>query len=91
MGSARAPETAGPIIRPRLKEQVMRDMPRACVLSVQDSDMMAFTVPTTPVCVCVCVCVCVRVCVCVCVCVCACVCVRRVCACVQLCECTYSM
>ena len=53
MGSARAPETAGPRIRPRLKAQMMRDMPRAWDRLVEDSDMIAFTVPTTPVCTCV--------------------------------------
>ena len=58
MGSARAPETAGPRIRPRLNAQVMRDMPRAWDRLVEDSDMIAFTVPTTPVCVCTYVCLC---------------------------------
>ena len=48
MGSARAPDTAGPTTRPRLKAQVMRDMLRACVRLVEDSDMMALIVPTAP-------------------------------------------
>ena len=53
MGSARAPEMAGPRIRPRLCAQMIRDMPRAWDWLVVDSDMIAFTVPATPVCTCV--------------------------------------
>ena len=48
IGSAKTPETAGPIIRPRLHAQIVRDIPNAWVWLLDDSDMMALMVPTTP-------------------------------------------
>ena len=43
-----APDTAGPMTKPKPKEHMMMDIPRAWLLSFDDSEMIAFTVPTTP-------------------------------------------
>ena len=58
MGSAIAPETAGPMMKPSPIAEETRDIPNAWLVSSETSDITALTVPTIPdVCVCVCVCV----------------------------------